>query len=59
MAKSRKCYVLVNTKNGYICDRLYCNSIRSAKQMARESFGFAYRIFDDKTNKLIYQGYCN
>ena len=57
MAKSIKCFIIVNTRWGYEMQPHHCNSIAEAIKYA-QGMGFAYRIFDAKTNKLIKRGYC-
>lgn len=46
MAKAKKCTVIVNTKWGYCCAPVECESIRAAVRYAKE-LDMAYRIFVD------------
>lgn len=55
--KPIKCKMILNTKFGYCSNILYCNSIREAIRYAKDSFYFAYRIFNMEGN-LIKQGFC-
>lgn len=56
MAKGIECTCVVNTRNGY-CFTQKCKSIREAVAWAKDSFGFAYRVFVG--NKVVRSGYCD
>lgn len=55
--KPIKCRLIVNTKFGYCSNPTIHNSISEAVRYAKNSFYFAYRIFDMKGN-LIKSGFC-
>lgn len=57
MAKGKECVLIVNTANGYCFTPEKHPSISSAVRAAKESFGFAYRIFVD--GKVVKSGFCN
>ena len=57
MSKSIECTLIINTCNGYCLTPSKHKSISDAVKTAKNSFGFAYRIFD-KAGKVIKQGYC-
>lgn len=56
MAKGIECTCVVNTRNGY-CFTQKCKSISDAIAWAKDSFGFAYRVFVG--NKVVRSGYCD
>ena len=55
--KAQKCTLIVNTRNGYCLTPEEHSSIKEAARAAKESFGFAYRIFVNGKN--IRSGYCD
>ena len=55
--KAKKCKVLVNTRWGHVCQPAEFESIRKGVEWAKESGGFAYRVFVD--GKLVRRGFCN
>lgn len=55
--KPIKCRLIVNTKFGYCSTPTIHSSISEAVRYAKDSFYFAYRIFDMKGN-LIKSGFC-
>ncbi len=57
MAKGIECTCVVNTRNGYCLTPKKCKSISEAIAWAKDSFGFAYRIFVG--NKVVRSGYCD
>lgn len=56
--KAIPCTLIVNTCNGYCLTPEHHNSVRAAVNAAKESPGFAYRIFDKEKN-LVKKGFCN
>lgn len=56
MARKIKCKVIVNTRNGYCLTPKVCDSIKEAKDFAKDTCGFAYRIFTEDNRVLC--GYC-
>lgn len=56
--KARKSYLLINTRNGYICVRQNFDSINKAVEAGRNGMGFAWRVYDMETNRLVRQGFC-
>ncbi len=56
--KAIECKLVINARNGYIFSPTKHKSIREAVRKAKESFGFAYRIFDTQ-GKCIKSGFCN
>lgn len=57
MAKAKECKLIINTANGYCFPTETHPSISSAVRSAKESFGFAYRIFID--GKVVKSGFCD
>lgn len=55
--KAKPCILIVNTANGYCLTPEKCTSIKSAIRKAKESCGFAYRIYVGKI--LVARGFCN
>lgn len=55
--KAKPCTLIINTANGYCMTPQKCTSIREAIRVAKESCGFAYRIFIGKI--LVARGFCN
>lgn len=55
--KAIPCTLICNTSLGYTSIPQNFPSISSAVKYAKESFYFAYRIFDIKGN-LLKRGYC-
>jgi len=56
MAKSTKCKLICNAKNGYCFAPTMHDSVAEAVREA--TMGFWYRIYDMQ-NKLIKQGFCH
>ena len=48
--------LVVNTRSGYCLTPERCGSIAEAVRKAKESCGFAYRIFVN--NRVVKSGYC-
>lgn len=55
--KPVKCYFVVNTRWGYCCASVWCDSIRKAVDRAKNYCGFAYRVFNEN-GKEIRRGFC-
>ena len=55
--KAKKCSLYINLKNGYILNKIECNSIAEAVRYARESCGFYYRVVVD--GEIVRRGFCN
>lgn len=55
--KPRKCILVVNTRWGYCFMPTKCDSISEAVRTAKESGGFAYRIFVN--GHVVKTGYCD
>lgn len=51
-----KCKVIINTKNGYCLTPQKCESISDAREYAKTSCGFAYRIITN--DGRVINGYC-
>jgi len=60
MAKAIPCKVIVNNWIGYCFTPHETKSLNEAKRYGRDFIGgFAYRVFNLETGKLIYQGFCD
>lgn len=57
MAKGKECFLIINTASGYCLPTTKHPSISDAVRTAKESFGFAYRIFID--GKVVKSGFCD
>lgn len=55
--KAISCTLIINTRNGYCMTPSHHDSIKAAVSAAKESFGFAYRIFNKK-GQVIKRGFC-
>lgn len=58
MANKIDCILVINTRNGYCMTPERHSSLREAVKSAKNSWGFAYRIFD-LNKKLIKHGFCD
>ena len=59
MAKGTKCFIIVNTNNGYCFQKEYFDSVNKAVEYGRNFFGgFAWIIYNAETNKFIKRGFC-
>lgn len=56
--RGKRCKLIINLRNGYcLCSSIH-DSISSAIRYARESCGFAYRIYDIDGKRLLRNGFC-
>ena len=53
----KPCTVVVNTRNGHIITPFTAPSIAEGVRRAKESAGFAYRVFVG--HKMVRSGYCD
>ena len=56
--KAQACILIINTANGYCFTPEKHKSVNSAVNAAKESAGFAYRIFNATDKRLIKRGFC-